>query len=31
MSFVLGLVVFVAVIGPIDVRLPWPRDLTRAP
>lgn len=33
MSFVLGLIVFVAVIGPLDSRLPWPgpRDLARAP
>lgn len=33
MSFVLGLIVFVAVIGPLDARLPWPRsrDDARAP
>jgi len=24
MSFILGLILFVAVIGPIDARLPWP-------
>jgi hypothetical protein len=33
MSFVLGLIVFVAIIGPLDARLPWPgsRDVGGAP
>jgi len=24
MSFILGLILFVVVIGPVDARLPWP-------
>jgi hypothetical protein len=30
MSFVLGLVFFVVVVGVIDARLPWPKPKSRA-